>query len=204
LDVPVASSAVLRSALTEERRSASRELAETMNSERYMRLVGRLHAAAHAAPFSEADRSSSDTSRCLQSEGATNDLLSELVGRQWKSLRRAVRKAGPHPTDEQLHRIRIRSKQLRYAAEAAVPVAGQEAQRIAAASEKLQVVLGTHHDAVAAEAWLRRVPDHQTAASSYAAGQLSVLQRWRQQKFRKQWKRRWARLKRTKTLRWLS
>ncbi len=52
------------------------------------------------------------------------DVLPVLVGAQWRKLHRQVRKAGTGPSNRQLHRIRIKAKQVRYAAEAAAPVVG--------------------------------------------------------------------------------
>ncbi len=52
-------------------------------------------------------------------------------GARWHALRRQVRKSGHDPSDERLHRIRIKAKQLRYAAEAATPVMGKAARRTA-------------------------------------------------------------------------
>ena len=51
------------------------------------------------------------------------------------------------------------AKRVRYAAEAAEPILGRPAARLAKAATRLQTVLGTHHDAVAAEAWLRQECD---------------------------------------------
>src|SRR6266536_2748441 len=65
-----------------------------------------------------------------------------LVAGHWRRLRRAVDGAGDHASDEALHRIRIRAKRCRYAAEAAVPVIGEPARAFAKAVERLQEVLG--------------------------------------------------------------
>lgn len=73
----------------------------------------------------------------------------------WRSVRKAVRQAGRRPGDADLHRIRIKAKYLRYAAEAMAPVAGRRAKRFARRVEALQTRLGKQHDAVNAAAVLR-------------------------------------------------
>jgi CHAD domain-containing protein len=130
-------------------------------------------------------------------------VLPTLVRRPWRKLRRTVRHAGAHPTDQQLHRIRIQAKQLRYAAEAAAPVVGKPARKMAAAAESLQTVLGDHHDAVTAEDWLRREAAGGSHALAFSAGQLVVVQRQRQARLRRQWRKVWASLDRKKVRRWL-
>lgn len=131
-------------------------------------------------------------------------MVAGLVGRRWRALRKRVRSAGRHPTDRQLHRIRIGAKQLRYAAEAAVPVVGKPARRLAAAAEDLQTVLGEQHDAVTAEAWFRERALEGPAAATLAAGRLTVVQQRRQLEYRGEWRTEWGRLDRKRVRGWLS
>ncbi len=130
-------------------------------------------------------------------------MLPKLVRRPWRKLRRSVRLAGAHPTDNQLHQIRIRAKRLRYTAEAAAPVVGKPARRMAAAVEALQTVLGDHHDAVTAEDWFRREAATGSPAVAFSAGQLVAIQRHRQDRLRRQWRGVWSSLDRKKLRRWL-
>lgn len=79
----------------------------------------------------------------------------------------AASTARPHPLteplpgvpspDEVLHEARKAAKRARYAAEAAVPVAGAPAAALAAAMEDVQELLGGHQDAVVTRALLREV-----------------------------------------------
>src|SRR6266536_624459 len=105
-----------------------------------------------------------------------------LVARHWRRLRRAVDGAGDHASDEALHRIRIRAKRCRYAAEAAVPVIGEPARAFAKAVERLQEVLGEQHDAVVAEGWLHEAAASARRQEAFVAGQLAAAERehWRQ------------------------
>lgn len=58
-------------------------------------------------------------------------------------------------SDHLLHEVRIAAKRARYAGEAARPVAGGPAKRLAAAMEQIQETLGNHQDAVVERQWLR-------------------------------------------------
>jgi CHAD domain-containing protein len=128
-------------------------------------------------------------------------------------VRRQVRRAGPTPSATQLHRIRIKSKQLRYAAEAATPVVGKRAERTAVAAERVQTVLGAHHDAVAAETWLRNEWTSDNVASgfstvspgvSFEVGRLVAEARHRQRKAGGHWIRAWDKLRSKKCRSWFS
>ena len=100
--------------------------------------------------------------------------------------------------------MRIRAKELRYAAETAAPVIGKEARRTATAAEEAQNVLGRHHDAVTAEAWLRNQAAKGTPAASYSAGRLAAEQARSQRKLRRRWRPVWHRLDQKKVRRWFS
>lgn len=179
----------LRDRLASQRTLAGQGVASALLSERYLTLLDRLHTASRVPPFLAEDHT-------IQPDDAAREVLPALVRRRWHALRRQEKKAGSHPSDEQLHRIRIKAKQLRYASEAAAPVMGKRARRTAAAAENLQTVLGEHHDAVAAEAWLRQyggetpLPASSTGVSprtAFEAGRLSADCHRRQQKLRHQW-----------------
>jgi CHAD domain-containing protein len=105
-----------------------------------------------------------------------------------------VRSAGSSPSDAQLHRIRIRAKQLRYTAETATPVLGKAARRIATDAEALQSVLGDHHDSVAAEQWLRQQALTGSRGTVFSAGILVARERRRQEELRDRWSAVWDHL----------
>jgi len=187
----------LRRRQEEQRRTAVRELSTVLTGARYLDLLDRLHAAAGLPPFIDPGPGG------WRPEDAAARALPDLVGRQWHVLRKRKRKAGTHPSDRQLHRIRIAAKQLRYAAELATPVVGGAARRPAKAAERVQTVLGLHHDAVTAEQWLRDVARTSTPSTSYVAGRLSVHYSRRQRKLRRQWRSVWDELDQKKVLAWL-
>jgi CHAD domain-containing protein len=95
----------------------------------------------------------------------------------WRRLRRAVRDLAPAPSDAALHRVRIRAKHARYAAEVAIPVIGRRARDLAAALTRVQDVLGEHQDSVVADGWLAKTAPECTPAEAYALGMLAELER---------------------------
>jgi CHAD domain-containing protein len=190
--------AALRRSNDQQRRVAVGALSEAITGERYLSLLDRLHAAAASPPFMAAG--SEGRAKADQRASA---VLPALVGHQWRTLRRRVGKAGSHPSDAELHRIRIGAKQLRYAAELATPVMGAVARRTAKAAEDLQTVLGEHHDAVTAEQWLRHEALDAIPAASFSAGLLVAEQSRRQRRLRRRWRRVWDELNDKKRRRWM-
>src|SRR5206468_10859672 len=92
----------------------------------------------------------------------------------WRQLRKGVAALPDQPADAELHRIRILAKRVRYAAEAAEPIAGKIAARTADAAAALQDVLGDHQDSVTAQQWLREAGK---GARAFVAGELTALER---------------------------
>jgi CHAD domain-containing protein len=188
----------LGSQLAGQRAQAARRVSAVLADDRYLLLLDHLHAAASSPPFvlGEGD---------IHPEDRASKLLPVLVGARWRALRRQVRKSGHDPSDERLHRIRIKSKQLRYAAEAATAVMGEAARRTAEDAEDLQTLLGQHHDAVTAESWLRaRAEDGMSPAGAFEAGRMAAEQERIQRKLRHRWRRTWAPLAQPKRRRWMS
>jgi CHAD domain-containing protein len=177
----------LADALADRRRRAVAHLAEVVESDRYLALLDRLEAAAHQPPFLAGTTTGGAPSRHPGPNDRASRVLPSMVGDQWRRLRRQVRRAGAHPTDHHLHRIRIHAKQLRYAAELSQPVIGKPARRTAKAAEQLQTILGEHHDAVVAEAWCRQVGLVPSVAG-FAAGRRAERQARLQRRLRGRWR----------------
>lgn len=131
-----------------------------------------------------------------------------MAHKEWRAVRKAVKRLGDNPSDDALHRVRVKAKRLRYLAEVAQPLAsGHTVRKVDAtveAATALQDVLGDLHDAVVTEAWLRQVSARaQGPALSLAAGQLVAAARQRQAEGRWAWGRQWKNLTSDKTLSWL-
>jgi CHAD domain-containing protein len=181
----------LLAGLEGERDSARRRLLRGMADDRYAALLDDLVAAAAApALLPEAD-------------GPAAEAMRPLVAKPWKRLRKAVRKAGDDPTDEELHQIRIRAKRARYAAEAVEPVIGSPAGRFADAAADLQDILGDHHDAVVGEQWLRQAAGSARRDVALVAGLLIAAERANAAATREGWRSVWKALDRPKLRAWL-
>ena len=189
--------APLKQRLEEERQEAYAELLSVLDDDRYVDLLDEL--TADPLPFTTSGEDGAGADR------PAGEALVPLVRRPSKKLRRAVARLGEQPSDLELHQVRIRAKRLRYAAEAATPVVGPAARRLAGAAADLQDVLGAHHDAVTAEAWLRRAADTTPAGRALlVAGQLVAGQRHEQARLRHAWGPVWEALDAKRLRRWLT
>lgn len=184
-----------------ERQAAVTDLADAMASDRYITLLDRLSAAQHLIPALEGVGFSEELG--FGPRGRASKVLPNLVGKQWRRLRKKVRKAGHNPDNETLHEIRIKAKQLRYAAEVATPVIGKPAARTASRAEEIQSVLGDLHDTVTAEEWLRAQVGRLTPEAAFTAGILCGAQRRDREQLRGQWHSEWSKLRRQKNLSWM-
>jgi CHAD domain-containing protein len=118
--------------------------------------------------------------------------LATAAAADYGRLRKAVKGLGREPKDEDLHRVRIRAKRARYAAEA---VGGES--RFVARAKDVQDVLGEHQDAVVAEERIRELVAQVrgTGRTALAAGRLIERQRARRTAARAAWPKGWKRLK---------
>jgi CHAD domain-containing protein len=129
--------------------------------------------------------------------------LRKVVRKTWKKLRAEVEDIGRAPSDEELHAVRIRAKQCRYAAEACEPAFGRPARRFAAAMTTLQDVLGEHHDAVVAVAWLTKAASECAPAEAFALGRLTEVEHRAARDAAGGFARAWKRARRKRLRAWL-
>jgi CHAD domain-containing protein len=168
---------VLTARLESERDSARRQLLDALDGDPYRVVLARLR----MRPRLAADVSSVP--------------LDRIARKAYRRLVRAVERLGPEPDDDALHRLRIKLKRARYAAELSSAVDGEE-NRFLARARKLQGLLGEHQDAVVAERRLRElaVVDDSTAAA-FVAGRLAERQRARRARVAKRLPKAWKRLR---------
>jgi CHAD domain-containing protein len=158
----------------ERRRKRERKtMLDTLDGDRYLRLLDRFETEIEALEPTRATAS-----------------LGSLARRELKKLRRDVEALPEDPPDEQLHALRKRGKRARYAAE----LAGKK--RIVTAAKGLQDVLGDHQDAVVAEQRLRELALDAPPATALAAGRLVERERGRKHAARASWPRAWRKLRR--------
>jgi len=179
--------------------AARRELTVAMDSERYVNLLKMLARAAKNPPLAQLPNAGS---RALEERAAT-EVIPRIVRDPWRRLSRTVAALGALPTDDDLHRVRIAAKKLRYTCEAVAPVIGGQSKRLAQDAAALQEALGDHHDAVCAERWLREEARFSSRATAVVIGQLIAVERVAQRTGRAQWPERWRRLKAKKNTSWI-
>lgn len=170
--------------LRECRSAAYDALAQALRAPRYIALIDDLVSAAKEPRLARAARR------------RARKLLPELMAPVWRRLRKQARRAERGGHDHDLHRLRIKAKHARYAAEALVPVAGPRATRFAACAEALQALLGKQHDAVNARHALRRhlaTPD-----AAFVAGEITAAEQAAAEHHRGAWRACWKRVVRTK------
>jgi CHAD domain-containing protein/adenylate cyclase class IV len=149
----------LLSGLEAARDEARGQLLEALGSPRYRALLDAFATAIAAVPSLP--------------KGADAD---SLAGQAFHRLRRASERLPAEPSDEQLHRLRIKAKRARYAAELAALGGAASAKRAVDALKQVQDVIGEHQDAVVAEERLRALARARTAV---AAGRLIERERAR-------------------------
>jgi CHAD domain-containing protein len=192
--------AVLLSRLGRQREAASQALVQALASDRYLTLLDKLDAATTNPPFLAHAKA---RGRRIDPDRPAARYLPVLVRKEWKKLQASIRRSDADPTDHNLHRVRIRAKQIRYAAELAEPVVGRHARRTANTAKRVQTLIGGHQDAVVADDWLRAQLDGGTALAHFASGQLSVDQARRKRRARRQWPRARKELRQPKVRTWI-
>jgi CHAD domain-containing protein len=173
----------------EDQRAHDQEiLLEAMNSPRYAALLDRLVEGARA-PRLRTD---------LHGGSARLDrAAARLVRKPWKRLRDQIRRLPATPADSDLHEVRKRAKQVRYALEAVAPVLGKPAQRAAKRLAALQDTLGDHQDAVvAAESIEGTALRSDDVVTAFVAGEMTQTFASDRQQLREDWPDQWERSRR--------
>ena len=169
----------LLSQLDSQRETARAILLEALRSPRYLMVLNQLE---HAAYFPEGV--------------STNVTLQEISSNQFRKLRRCVQKWDKNCSNEDLHRIRIRAKRARYAAELAEQSMGKPASLFIRQIKKFQDLLGSHQDAVITEQRLRELlPSSKSVEAGFSVGQIVERLRMRREHVRNQFIACWKKLR---------
>jgi CHAD domain-containing protein len=177
-----------------------RAVLEALDGGRYATLVSRLEELVAAPPLT------------AKAGGGARKTMRKLVSRETKRVRRRVRAlhgqhgggspatgSGSTPDgtarDAGLHEVRKAAKRLRYAAEAAAPVAGKKVARMAKRAHGLQQILGLHQDSVVARHLLADLGGRafRSGEGGFTYGRLHAREEARAERaeaeFRKAWKK---------------
>ncbi len=110
----------------------------------------------------------------------------QLAKRAFKKLRKVIQQLGASPSDTQIHKVRIKAKRARYAAELARRSVGKPASRFIKSARTAQDLLGIHQDAIQAERHVRQFLKYSTSVrAGFVAGRMVERQRHRRQRVRK-------------------
>lgn len=145
-----------------------RALVTALNGPRYARLLDDLDALLAAEPTGRGREPAADVlpHRVRRPVAEVDALLAAAERAGDRSGGTDLPLPGTLDRDTALHEARKAAKQGRYAAEAAVPAAGDPAAALAGALEDLQELLGGHHDSVVTRDLLRA-----SALAAHAAGE---------------------------------
>ncbi|MFI7060604.1 CHAD domain-containing protein [Kribbella sp. NPDC050124] len=143
-----------------------------LESERYFRLLDALDELIANPPLAGDDRKAKKQ-------------IGDLLDHDWKRMRKSVRRSKAAETsaerDHELHEVRKAAKRLRYAAESAVPVLGDDATDLAGRAEDVQEVLGAFQDSVVSRDLLRQlaVQVHLEGGNAFTFGRLHAAEELR-------------------------
>lgn len=168
--------------IRERRAAAHATLVDALDSPRGRAVADRLRALAQGGP------SHRETPLGKLAPG----LLQPLVA----AVERAGRRVGRDTAPEDLHRLRVRVKRLRYALETLRGLGGRRVAKVVKRLARVQEVLGELQDAVTQRAWLMRWADTEVvpAPTLLAAGALVHRLGRRATRQRRRFLRRWKRV----------
>jgi CHAD domain-containing protein len=165
--------------LQEQRAAARGEALKALRSQRYLRLLDALEEASGAVPAQDG-----------------GPAVTELAATEFARLRKTVRALGDEPSDEELHKARVRAKRARYAAEVAEVAVGKGAAKFIRRAKAFQDVVGGHQDAVVAEDAIRRLGRGSGTRAAFVAGRLVERQQKRRRRARRSVLKTWKKLER--------
>ena len=116
--------------------------------------------------------------------------LHDLAKQEFKKLQKEIRQAGHKPDNANIHKIRIRTKRARYAAELAESTVGKSATRFINKTRAVQNLLGLHQDAVKAHAYIQAFLKQSTSMrAAFVAGRMAERLHLRREKAKEKMKR---------------
>ena len=156
--------------LHSQRAAVQKMVLSELTSARYVELIRRLQQAAQAPSVVESPLT-----------------VHQLAKRAFKKLRKAIRGLTSAPSDATLHKIRIKTKRARYAADLARSSVGKPVSRFLTSARAVQDRLGLHQDAIQAERHIRQFLKYSTSVrAGFVAGRMVERQRQRCRTIRKE------------------
>ena len=173
-------------AVESERAVARAALLEVLDSNRYLALLDALGEAADQP----------------RPSGRSVD-LADLARSAFADLRKTAKGLGARPSDEELHRLRIKTKRARYIGELAAGTVGKRAERFVIRAGALQDLVGAHQDAVVASARIRELSGETPGDRvAFAAGRLVEREEARRREARSAVPKAWRKLEKAGRRAW--
>jgi len=185
-DIRLETTATFRGNLAESERPALDPLLQHLSSERAQART-RMLRTLDAKPTREwldtlADqlaRAANPTESASARNAPALTVVPDLIRKRYRKLRKCTRKLTPRSSMKEFHKIRIRTKKLRYALEVVAPTYTKPTEQMLAALHKLQNKLGTQHDSNVVAKYLTQLAIHPpanfTAATLFAMGRMAEL-----------------------------
>lgn len=169
----------LTGVLSARRDAARARMLESLDSPRYGRVVKTCSSMLRYGPL----RGSAS------SRAPAVTVAPALIEERYRKMRKSGRRIGRASTPMEYHRLRIRTKRLRYALEFLAPIYGETARTLIRRTVKLQDLLGGYQDAEVAMARLRALVAEEGSslppATVFAMGGIAQSYRARAQKLRR-------------------
>ena len=186
----------VREELDRAYRAAHDEVLVQLDGDRYRSLLDTLDALLEHPPLADRARRPG------------TDVLPRLVARSWSALDGSMAavagSSDPVESDELLHDARKAAKRARYAAEAVVPVFGDDARALAAAIERVQEALGEHLESIHARARLHALAAGTTEpGAAFTYGRLHAFEEVRAERSAAEVDAAWRAASRKRLRRWL-
>jgi CHAD domain-containing protein len=181
-----------------QRAIARAALLEALDSPRYTSLLAELERLTHEPP------------RGPRADAPARDVLPAAGRRAYRQAKRRMRRARHTPAgpdrDVALHQARKSARRARYAAEAATPVAGQQASKFAQQMKQVQSVLGDHQDTVLARQAARDlgIGAYLAGENAFTYGLLYDLELHRAEQLQADARQVWKRASRRRYRRWMN
>ena len=106
-------------------------------------------------------------------------VMPELIGKRYRKLRKCAERLTRRSSIEEFHKVRVRSKKLRYALEVIAPTYRKATHEILEALQKLQSKLGMQHDSDVIARYLTNLATHPpgsfTAATLFMMGRMAEM-----------------------------
>ncbi len=154
--------------LRTQRKAVQQMVLSELTSARYFELIRRLQQAARAPSIVESPLT-----------------IRQLARREFKNLRKAIHRLAASPSNTVLHKVRIKAKRARYAAELGRSSMGKPAARFIKSVRAVQDCLGIHQDAIQAERHIRQFLKYSISIrAAFLAGRMAERQRQRREQVR--------------------